>query len=426
LKLFQNLSVKQKQRAKIFMIIGGVLLIVFLVSMFTEKKEDTKKREEIRQKKKFSLLSEKVEKDLWIAAEGQNIKTLQKSVEEMTTEIDRFRKELEEVKKKASTPTIVKDPKQTANPPVPPPLPLGDKKAGEKVLPTKEEFKKDLEKSKEKEKDKEKEKPAPAIRVFGEQKTDKTTKKETTASKKEDYLWIPTGSITKAVLLSGIDVPTSHKTKSEPYPVLMMLSDYSILPNDFRMNLKQCFIIGAGYGSIVEERAYIRTETLSCIKRDGTPWEVAMKGQIVGEDGKLGMRGKVISKQGREIALAITTGVLSGLANAFKPQQAVSYFRVEKDDDTVKTLTPTVGDVAIGAGLSGVSNALSRVADFYLKLAEQMYPVIEIEAGREIEIVIVKGGKLSPQEKQKEETVTKKEPDSPKRETTTTPPTIRR
>lgn len=161
----------------------------------------------------------------------------------MTTEIDRFRKELEEVKKKASTPTIVKDPKQTAAPPVPPPLPLGDKKTGEKVLLPKEEFRKDLEKEKAKEKDKEK--PTPVIRVFGEQRTDKTKKETTTASKKEDYLWIPTGSITKALLLSGIDVPTSHKTKSEPYPVLMMLSDYSILPNDFRMNLKQCFIIGA-------------------------------------------------------------------------------------------------------------------------------------------------------------------------------------
>jgi len=420
LKFFQNLTVKQKRNVKIIMVVGILLLGISIISLFMGKKDETKKIETAKQSKKFTLLTDKVEKDTWIAAESINIKTLQKSVEEMTTEMDRFRKEMEEMKKKTTTPP---QPVKEKTPSVPPPLPIsGDKKtAGEKILPPQEAVKKDMEK-----KDREKEKAPPAIRVFGEQRSEKGKKEPAKRAETQDFLWIPTGSITKALILSGIDVPTAHKTKSEPYPVLMMLSDHSILPNDFRMNLKQCFIIGAGYGSIAEERAYIRTETLSCVKRDGTPWEVSMKGQVIGEDGKLGMRGKVVSKQGREIALAITAGVLSGLANAFKPQQAISYFRVEKDDDSVKTLTPTAGDVALGAGLSGVSNALNRVADFYLKLAEQMYPVIEIEAGREIEIIVVKGGKLSPQEKQKEETVTKKEPDSPKRETTTTTPTIRR
>jgi conjugal transfer pilus assembly protein TraB len=52
----------------------------------------------------------------------------------------------------------------------------------------------------------------------------------------------------------------------------------------------------------------------------------------------------------------------------------------------------TSGKEAVYAGLgAGVSSALDRLADYYIRLAEQVFPVIEIDAGREIDVVITKG-----------------------------------
>ena len=36
----------------------------------------------------------------------------------------------------------------------------------------------------------------------------------------------------------------------------------------------------------------------------------------------------------------------------------------------------------------GVSNAAEKLADFYLKMADQIAPVIEISAGREVNVVV--------------------------------------
>ena len=38
--------------------------------------------------------------------------------------------------------------------------------------------------------------------------------------------------------------------------------------------------------------------------------------------------------------------------------------------------------------------ALDRLAQYYIKLAENTFPVIEIDAGREVDIVLTKGTKI--------------------------------
>lgn len=43
-----------------------------------------------------------------------------------------------------------------------------------------------------------------------------------------------------------------------------------------------------------------------------------------------------------------------------------------------------------GAG-EGLSSAFGKLADFYIKRAEQMQPVIQVAAGRAVDIVITQG-----------------------------------
>ena len=45
---------------------------------------------------------------------------------------------------------------------------------------------------------------------------------------------------------------------------------------------------------------------------------------------------------------------------------------------------------------TGVGRALDRLAQYYIKLAENTFPVIEIDAGREIEVAITRGVKVDP------------------------------
>jgi len=85
-------------------------------------------------------------------------------------------------------------------------------------------------------------------------------------------------SFTRAVLLGGLDAPTGGQAQTNPQPVLLRLADHAFLPNRFRSAVKECLVIGAGYGDISAERAYIRTENLSCVRHDGRTLEVKIHG----------------------------------------------------------------------------------------------------------------------------------------------------
>ena len=200
---------------------------------------------------------------------------------------------------------------------------------------------------------------------------------------------MPSGSFTRAVLLNGLDAPTGGQAQKDPQPVLLRLIDHAILPNEFRFAVKECFIVGAGYGDISSERAYIRTEALSCITNSGQAVDVPVKGYVTGEDGKAGMRGRLVSKQGQLLANALIAGVASGIGHAF--QQNATTFSVSPLGSTATVNQSEQLTAGIG---TGVGRALDRLAQYYITLAEKVFPVIEVDAGRAVDVVITKGAAL--------------------------------
>ena len=198
--------------------------------------------------------------------------------------------------------------------------------------------------------------------------------------------YIPSGAFTRALLLGGLDAPTGGQAQRNPQPVLLRLMDNAVLPNQFRSKVKECFVVGAGYGDVSSERAYIRTESLSCITRDGTAIDVPVKGYVAGEDGKAGMRGRLVSKQGQILANALLAGVASGIGSAF--QQSATTYSVSPLGST-STVEP---GKQLEAGLgTGMGKALDRLAQYYISLAEKIFPVIEIDAGRTVDVVLTQG-----------------------------------
>ena len=196
-------------------------------------------------------------------------------------------------------------------------------------------------------------------------------------------------SFTRGTLLGGLDAPTGGQAQSNPHPVLIRLSDNSVLPNRFRGEYRDCFVIAAGYGDISSERAYLRTENLSCVRADGAALEVRIQGSVYGEDGKVGMRGRLVTKQGQMLANALLAGVVSGIG------QGLAISATSYSTSALGTVATASGTDAFVAGLgTGVGKSLDRLAQYYIKLAENTFPVIEVDAGREIDVVITKGVRI--------------------------------
>jgi conjugal transfer pilus assembly protein TraB len=145
-------------------------------------------------------------------------------------------------------------------------------------------------------------------------------------------------------------------------------------------------VIGAGYGDISAERAYIRTENLSCVRHDGRTLEVKIHGSIFGEDGKVGVRGRLVTKQGQMLANALIAGVVSGIGQAFQSSATTTAISPLGAVSTITT------GKELEAGLStGVGRAMDRLAQYYISLAENTFPVIEVDAGRSVDVVLTQG-----------------------------------
>ena len=219
-------------------------------------------------------------------------------------------------------------------------------------------------------------------------------------SKPEDkpkLLRLPAGSLLSGQLITGLDVPTGQGARREPYPVLIRIKTSAILPNRYRSNVRECFVLASGYGDLSSERAYLRSETLSCIFRQKNSEQVIerpLEGYVAGEDGKAGLRGRLVSKQGQVMAKAAMAGFLSGISEAFdiKPVPVFSVTPSQNGQVQSPFQSGLKGSEALQSSLiKGSNKALEKLADFYLKLADQMVPVIEISAERKVDLILTRG-----------------------------------
>ena len=203
------------------------------------------------------------------------------------------------------------------------------------------------------------------------------------ASKKETF--IPDGSFVRVVMVTGIDAPTGGAAQNDPLPVLFETVGKLDMPNNYKINIKGCRFLGYAWGSLSTERVNARIESGSCIV-NGKTVKINVKGNLIGEDGKPGIRGKVVSKQGQALSAAALASALEAIGGLYSSTTGTTTMGALGVQRTVSG--KDVQQSAVGGAISGAAEKLS---DFYLRRAEELFPIVEVHAGRAVEILITKG-----------------------------------
>ncbi|OHT19466.1 TraB/VirB10 family protein [Sphingomonas haloaromaticamans] len=206
------------------------------------------------------------------------------------------------------------------------------------------------------------------------------------AKKKSRTIYLPPGFM-KARLLTGIDALASRDATSNPEPLIARVQAPAVLPNDVKANLAGCFVIGNATGSLAKERVEIQLVSLSCVDFDErSVVDQPIKGFFVDTDGKKGLSGKVVTRAGAALARAFIAGTITGIADT-----------VENTVGDVSTSALgsvrsfDAGDAAKAGVAGGLARSSEKLTDFYLDLARQAGPIVEVGAAKDVVVVIQEG-----------------------------------
>ncbi len=400
MKMWDRLSPGQKRYA----VIGGVVsFLVLFVMMFSPGDKDRSRRQQDKVIK--SVLTDANTRSASIEAIAGDVSILYKEKAQQQREIERLRSEVELARRNQEDTSALKreldrlrdevkrvreEPrKSAARPESTTPLPV------ETVQPRSQPdaggdhdvfAEAPLPKKPEPEKGRAGNAPPTESSQIREIAEAESSGEHTKPADRRDSLHIPSGSIISGVLQTGLDAPTGIQASRNPIPVLLRVKAEAILPNQYRADVKECLAVLSGYGDLSSERAYLRGETLSCVRTDGGVIEARLEGTAIGEDGKAGLRGRLVSKQGQLVARAALAGFFQGASEAFDvnpvPVIATSSTGTQQYQDVLSS------DALQGSGIKGASTALGKVADFYMKLADSIFPVIEVDGLRTVDVML--------------------------------------
>jgi conjugal transfer pilus assembly protein TraB len=206
------------------------------------------------------------------------------------------------------------------------------------------------------------------------------------SKKKNRTIYLPPGFM-KARLLTGIDALASRDATSNPEPIIARVQAPAVLPNEVKANLAGCFVIGNATGSLAKERVEIQLVSLSCVDFDEHAIvDQPVKGFFVDTDGKKGLSGKVVTRAGATLARAFIAGTISGIS-----QSVESTFGSTSTSALGSVRTLDAGDAAKTGIAGGLSKSSEKLTDFYLDLARQAGPIVEVGAAKDVVVVIQEG-----------------------------------
>lgn len=215
------------------------------------------------------------------------------------------------------------------------------------------------------------------------------TPKESDADKKplrNPDTYVPAGSFVSAVMISGADASAAVNSQANPEPMVFRIIDNGDMPNHTKSHLKNCRVTAAVVGDISSERGKIRLERLSCTFPNGETVEQEVEGTIEGPDGKNGVRGRPVWRDGAMTQRVFAAGFLSGVANGVSSSYTTNSISPQGAVQTVNN-----GKILQNGVASGSAKAMDKLSDYYIQRAEQYHPVIQLSAGTVVDVLFLKG-----------------------------------
>jgi len=218
--------------------------------------------------------------------------------------------------------------------------------------------------------------------------------------KKGRTVYLPP-SFMEASLLTGFDAATSGGAKgSNSEPLLLRIQTPAVLPNDIKADLAGCFVIAEAVGRLDKERADVRLVSLSCLSNEGSAViDTPIKGFVTDSDSKVGLSGRVVSRMGATTARAVIAGFFEGAGDALKAAATTTTTSPLTGGTTTTIDTEQIAKYSIGGGLSEGASSLS---EFYMDLAKQTTPVIEVAATKKVTVIVAEGKELEIKDKREE------------------------
>jgi conjugal transfer pilus assembly protein TraB len=219
--------------------------------------------------------------------------------------------------------------------------------------------------------------------------------------KKGRTVYLPP-SFMEANLLTGFDAATSGGAKGgNSEPLLLRIQTPAVLPNDIKANLSGCFVMAEAVGRLDKERADVRLVSLSCLSNEGSAIiDTPLKGFVTDSDSKVGLSGRVVSRMGAATARAIIAGIFGGAGDALKAASSTTSTSVLGTTQIIDS--SQLGKYAVGGGLSEGANTLQN---FYMELAKQTTPVIEVAATKKVTVIVSEGKELEIKDYKRDETL---------------------
>ena len=227
---------------------------------------------------------------------------------------------------------------------------------------------------------------APAVAGDGTKPIDSNARH----SKRSEDQYLPATSQLYAVLVTGVEAPTSLSSQEEPLGVTFRVKRDVFLPNNYRMDLRDCNLLGTARGDMASERVYIRTTSLSCVNSKGKSFDIKLEAYAVSEiDGKAGIKGTLISRNGNAIMGSALAGGLSALAQGLSPSK-VSQLNIDPNSQA-QFQGPNIGALGAVSASGMVSGGLNKLTDWYTHIIDQQWPVVELSPGINATFVVLNG-----------------------------------
>ena len=217
--------------------------------------------------------------------------------------------------------------------------------------------------------------------------------------------YVPAGAYATATIISGVDASVGISSQSDPRPILLRITSpaYSSIYDNVqqKVEISGCLITGAASGDLSSEKVYIKLVNMTCSKDENLIYETAIKGYVAGQ-GKSGVRGQVISREGDFLAKSFLAGLVGGFGQGLSSRVApplsfssgATLQNGYSNDDIVKK--------GVGQGISGASD---RLSNYLINRAEQYQPIVSIPSGIEVEVVFVEGFHLNGKRHRKPSTI---------------------